>query len=124
MSPGIRRAVLAGLLVLLASCVTAGGTPRTGPVTLRVTNANAMNVNVYVLADGHSTRMGTVSTAQSASYPVPDRVWQAVGGMQVRIDPIGSATGFTSDRILGIERGRTINVEVAANLSQTWYQVR
>lgn len=124
MPANFRGAILAGLLAVCASCVTSSGGSRTGPVMLRVTNANAMNVNVYVLADGHSTRMGTVPTAQAASYTVPDRVWQAVGGMQVRIDPIGSATGFTSDRILGIEPGRTINVEVAADLRQTWYQVR
>jgi hypothetical protein len=55
---------------------------------------------------------------------VPDRVWQAVGGMRVMTDPIGSTIGFTSDRIHGIEPGSTINVEVAADLSQTWYQVR
>jgi hypothetical protein len=91
---------------------------------LRVTNIYVMNVNVYVLSDGHSTRMGTVSTAATASYRVPDRVWQALGGMRVRIVPIGSMNGYTTDRIHGIEPGRTINVEVAANLSQTWYQVR
>jgi len=96
----------------------------TGPVTLSVTDTNSMDVDVYVLADGFSTRMGTVSTAQTADFNVPDQAWQTVGGMRVIIDPIGSRTGFISERIHGIEPGNTVNVRVAADLAQTWYEVR
>lgn len=125
MRSGIRHAVLLGLTLVSASCISLGhGAESTGPVTLRVTNANSMSVNVFVLAYGYSTRMGTVSTAQTSSYTVPESVWQATGGMRVRIDPIGSGATFTTERIHGVEAGSTINVEVAADLRQTWYQVR
>jgi len=121
----IRNALLLGLLTASASCISLRhDTEPTGPVTLRVTNTNSLTVNVYVLAYDYSTRMGTVSTAQTTSYTVPESVWQAAGGMRVRIDPIGSAATFTTERIHGVEAGSTINVEVAADLRQTWYQVR
>jgi len=96
----------------------------TGPVTLDVTNTNSMDVDVYVMFDGFSSRMGTVSTAQTTSFEVPKPALQSVGGLRVVIDPIGSRVGFISERINGIEPGSTINFQVTPDLSLTWYNVR
>jgi len=125
MSSRMVVALLVGLIPAATSCATMSNRPEaTGPVTLQVTDTNSMDVDVYVLADGFSTRMGTVSTAQTSDFVVPDRAWQSVSGMRVIIDPIGSRTGFISERINGIEPGSTINLQVAPDLSLTWYNVR
>jgi hypothetical protein len=125
MSKRIILIALAGLVPAIASCATAGRTPASGPVTLQVTNSNPESVDVYVLFDGFKQRMGTVSAAQEASFRVPDRALDSVSGLHVVIDPIGSRTDFVTGRINGVdvEPGSTIEVEVAADLSATWWQV-
>lgn len=125
MSKRILTILLVGVLPAIASCATMSNRPEaTGPVTLKVTDTNSMDVDVYVLSDGFSTRMGTVSTAQTSSFEVPDQAWQSVSGLRVIIDPIGSRTGFISERINGVQPGSTINFEVAPDLPLTWYNVR
>jgi hypothetical protein len=125
MSSRMVVALLVGLIPAATSCATMSNRPEaTGPVTLKVTDTNSMDVDVYVLADGFSTRMGTVSTAQTGDFVVPDRAWQSASGLRVIIDPIGSRAGFISERINGIEPGSTINFQVAPDLSLTWYNVR
>lgn len=114
------------ILISTASGCASASTARAGtsePVTLEVTNNNSLDVDVYVMADGFTTRLGTVTTAQSRTFRLPDT---ATSALSVRLiaDPIGSLGGYFSDPVTGIGPGVTISLTVGADLGMSHFSVR
>lgn len=105
--------VFAGLaLMAAAACASAPGGER---VQVVVQNDNVLDVNVEVGEEALWERLGTVSTAQTMTFTVPDHV--RLEDFRVRLDPIGSEDTFTSDEVL-VSRGQTVMVEVPQALNR------
>jgi hypothetical protein len=80
------------------------------PVTVRVTNHNWLLVEVRVLMDDHSIRLGQVETARTATFTLPPRATAATE-LRLAAYPLGSADKFTSGPIM-VGPGAVIELEI------------
>ena len=107
-------------LVLAASpVVTRSFSPEPAAVkaTAAVTNNNLLDVDVFVMAGGTKSRLGTVVTSQSQEFDLPASAVNA-GPVRVSADPIGARVAYTSDP-LTISDGDRIRLTVSPQLTQS-----
>jgi hypothetical protein len=118
----LRTRVAVVLLAALAACShgndpNAEPVPIPDPVALHVKNENFLDVNVAVVANGVSRRLGTVSGNSSGTYSI---AWNVASGQQITITatPIGGR-GFATTGGLSVSPGQVIEFRVASQLRQS-----
>jgi hypothetical protein len=99
------------------------GPPRTltaprGRIALNVTSHYYLDVVIYALHDGVSTRVGTVTGSSSAVFYLPERLLGQGREIQLLGDPIGS-TDFARTEIIIVLVGQYIQWTLAADLRQS-----
>ena len=102
--------------LLLGSCAHARGSegqPVPGPedaVTLDLTNNTWSDVDVFVYAGTNRSRVGTV-TSMGTTHVALSPTILGNGSVQIRAEPIGQGTPYTSERI-DVQPGERIRITV------------
>jgi hypothetical protein len=88
------------------------------PTMLKVTNYNWMDVVVYAVRGTARTRLGQVSSMNSATFRVPVGMVGGMSGVRLMVDPIGSTEGYQTEN-LNLHAGQLVefNVQNALRLS-------
>jgi hypothetical protein len=87
------------------------GSPRNSPATLRVSNYNWLDVNVYAVQGTTRMRLGTVTSMSNGTFQIPAHFLQTSNSVKLLVDPIGSTEGYITDGIL-VHGGQQINFNV------------
>jgi hypothetical protein len=121
----------AGLVLVLSSAVSslacshgpAGGntlnpSPATEDVPLEVTNHNWLDVIIFVVHDGQSTRVGTASASSSASFALPARLLGQ--GREIRLlgHPIGAAGAVITETVV-VQPGQYVQWTLESDLRRS-----
>lgn len=93
------------------------------PVEVQVDNHNFLNVTIYAAAGGVDHRLGDVTGKSTGRFSINPRQVSMVGGLRLRVDPIGSARIFTSETVFP-DRGATVVLTVAADLDFSYITLR
>ncbi|HEX5387574.1 MAG TPA: hypothetical protein VFW66_12780 [Gemmatimonadales bacterium] len=120
----IRTALPLALVMGLAAC---GGhnSPETvpnvdpdTPIALIVQNSHWLDVVVYVVHDGESTRVGDVTAASTGNFVLPR--WMIGQGRAIRLvaDPVGSGAGTVTD-VLTVLPGESVEWHLESQLSRS-----
>jgi hypothetical protein len=111
--------------VSLAGCSsgTAGGnapspSPESEDVALEVTNHNRLDVIIFVVHDGQSTRVGTASASSSASFSLPARLLGQ--GREIRLlgHPIGAAGAVITETVV-VQPGQYVEWTLESDLRRS-----
>lgn len=68
-------------------------------IIIRVVNHSQLDATIYIAHDGARDRLGTVTAAAAASFPVRTRMLSA-GDFTLVADPLGSLTTASSERLI------------------------
>ena len=94
---------------------SATGTSAGMPATVRVSNYNWMDVNVYAVQGGTRQRLGTVTSMSNGTFQLPARFLQGGSTVRLMVDPIGSAEGYMTDGFL-VNSGQQVSFNVQNSL--------
>ncbi len=125
----LRIAVAVSSLALSAACVSPGGSLEQGyapgaveaspvrraPATVRVTNNNWADMNVYLVRGTARFRLGTVSSMSTQIFRVPAGAMGGVGGLRLLADPIGSSNGFLTPAV-HVSAGERVDFDIQNQL--------
>lgn len=91
--------------------------PEPDPISVHVKNENFLDMNVAVVANGVSRRLGSVSGNSIASFTVP---WNVANGSTIAITarPIGGRGQATTGG-LSVSPGQVVEFRVGSLLSQS-----
>ena len=125
---------LATLTVVLAATISTGAachrsrpsgrvtapatTVDTGTVMLEVENHNWSDVDLYVLHDGRTNRLGMVTAAKDALIPVPVAFQGEIGVFQLVARRIGGTDSYTSEPI-SVRTGNTVRFTIESKLTRS-----
>ena len=124
------RAMAAVLAVagLLGACAPArthngGGlsfleesSPRKRPTTIKVTNNNWANVNVFILRGGTRYRLGMVTSMATTVFRLPEVAVLSQGDVRLMVDPIGSDQPYLTQPLV-VNPGDKVEFNVQNQLS-------
>lgn len=94
------------------------GAAATPSVVLEVQNHNWSDIDVYVLHDGRTDRLATVTAAKDASVPIPARLLGETGVFQLVVYRIGGQDSYVSGP-LSIRTGNTVQLTVESDLRRS-----
>lgn len=89
--------------------------------SVTVRNDNWLDADVYATYLGSNFRLGFVRGLTTATLPLP-RDFIHLGTVQLRVDPVGTESTYTSDQIV-ISPGQRIELTVNTVLSMSNYAV-
>lgn len=130
----IRAAVAAlAMVVSMGACVSASGNEfaaisfaptgggeavraRPEGATVKVTNNNWGDMNVYMVRGSSRYRLGTVTSMSTEVFRVPQALVGNTGGVQLLADPIGSTSSYLSPTIF-VSGGETVQLNVQNQLA-------
>ena len=95
--PRARPLLLASALIAGVACASdeeRRGAPA-GPVLVEVTNHNVLDVTVFAVGGGQTSRLGTVPTNATQTFEV-SRALNLVSGLRLLVDPVGSVEAANS----------------------------
>lgn len=103
-----------------AACAPKPGTaPRAQPVPVRVTNQNRSDVVIYLVRAGSATRLGSVTTGETAVFTIRNVPLQRLQGVQFDIRRIGAdGTVRTRPISIGTEQMVVLRIEDLLSTSQ------
>ena len=86
-------------------------------------NRNYLDVDIFVLHDGQTSRVGTVTGSSSAAMDVPG--WMIGKGGLVRLvaDPIGDNSRYVTDNVQ-IQPGQLVELNVESAIARSNYSVQ
>lgn len=115
-----RLLALSLLVSSAAACAPKPGTaPRAQPVPVRVTNQNRSDVVVYLVRAGSATRLGTVTTGETAVLTIRNVPLERLQGVQFDVRRIGADGVFRTRPIsLATEQMVVLRVEDLLSTSQ------
>jgi hypothetical protein len=122
----LRSYAIGGLFAALAGCshqkVDTGEDYRPDPIPLHVQNENFLDMNVFVLINGVSRRLGMVTGNGSGDFKIS---WNVAYGQSIvlRAIPIGG-NGSVTSQALSVGEGQEIEFKIAATLRQSTAIVR
>ena len=90
--------------------------------TLVVKNNNWQEVVIYVMRGAMRTRLGSVTSMNSARFRLSDTMMSGTGGVRIVADPIGSARTYTSPAIT-VTPGAQVELQVQNQISISNYAV-
>lgn len=113
-TPKTLAAAVAALLAM-GACAPAAQQPD-GPSaaptsTVRVTNNNWADMNVFVVRNGMRVRLGTVTSLNTTTFRVPSAATRGVTQVRIVADPIGSSRGYVSE-VLQLYPGQQVAMTV------------
>ena len=121
-SPSRRLGAALTLIVVLAGCAKNKAQegelfPRAEPIPVHVRNENFLDMNVAVVANGISRRLGLVSGNSSADFKI---AWSVANGQGIVLTatPIG-ARGSAGSGSLNVAPGQVIEFRIGSVLRQT-----
>jgi hypothetical protein len=90
----------------------------TTDVPLEIANHNWLDVIIYVVRDGQSTRVGIASASSSASFTLPARLLGQ--GREIRLwgHPIGGTGGTLTESVV-VQPGQWIEWTLESDLSRS-----
>lgn len=97
----MKQALLA-LALVVAACAPRGGTAEldpNAPTTVKVTNDNVLDMNVYVLNVGQRFRLGMVAGGHTEVFTIPAALVHLSTDLRFETRPIGSSMGPRSESI-------------------------
>lgn len=99
-----------------------GPSPEERATRVQVDNGHTSDMVIYVLTDGQYSRLGEVTAHQRAELTLPRHL---VNASEVRFaaDPIGSRTGFLSERVL-FSPGDIVVLNIGPSINLTSVSVR
>jgi hypothetical protein len=120
----------AGLVLILSaavgsvSCSHHGGTAGPSPspanedVPLEVTNHNWLDVIIFVVHDGQSTRVGTANASSSVSFALPARLLGQ--GREIRLvgHPIGASGAVITESVV-VQPGQYVEWTLESDLRRS-----
>ena len=121
-------AMLIGILAATSfACAHRNDVPQGQPapdaaVTVSVENNNWQDVDVYAVRSGQRYRLGSVTTANTASFTLPRELVDAPD-LRFQIHPIGGAQDFLSGRVIA-NPGDVIQLKVGNAITHTSVLVR
>ena len=89
---------------------------------VHVDNHNWQDVDVFAVREGMKVRLGMVTSMTGGDFKLPETFLVGSPNVQLRIDPIGSSSGFMTQSIL-VSPGQTVNLRIENNLNLTSYSV-
>ena len=89
---------------------------------VHVDNHNWQDVDVFAVRDGMQVRLGMVTSMTSGVFRLPETFLTGSPNVQLRIDPIGSNSGYLTQSIL-VSPGQTVDLRIENNLNLTSYSV-
>jgi hypothetical protein len=96
-----------------------GPVPRSEPVPVRVTNQNRSDVVVYLVREGATTRLGTVTTGQTQVMTIRNVPLQRLQRVQFDVRRIGADGTFRTRPVsLGPEQMVVLRIEDLLSTSQ------
>ena len=122
--PRARPLLLASALIAGVACASdeeRRGAPA-GPVLVEVTNHNVLDVTVFAVGGGQTSRLGTVPTNATQTFEV-SRALNLVSGLRLLVDPVGSVEAALTDDIQVLP-GDTVYLTVQPNLATSFTTVR
>ena len=122
-APAWRLRVAAVALFAATACFHNGPQPdedvdiRPDPIPIRVINENYLDMNVYMVANSVTRRLGTVNGNGKGDFSVP---WSAVASSSVTLVgvPIGGS-GRAVSGALNVGVGQAISFRIASTLRQS-----
>lgn len=94
---GLAQLLPVALVALAFGACSANSAPQEGPLppssaqaSIKVTNNNWADMNVFVERSGMRVRLGTVSSMGNRIFRLPKSVVNATGDIRLVADPIGS----------------------------------
>lgn len=114
-------------VLLLASC--AHNTPPAPSswdnmeVGLIVENHNWSDVRIYVVHDGVSERVGSVTAASTGTFVLPSRFFASEGGIQLRASAIAGDQPYTTE-VLTVHPGDAITWTLESHLDHSSILIR
>src|SRR4051794_28974862 len=121
-------------MLLLAAALSCAGprqkldtepspSPAADGFELTLNNRHWLDINVFVLHDGESSRVTTVTASSSQSLILP--LWMLGDSKLVRIiaEPVGEVGSYTTD-LLRVDLGQSVEVNVESTLSRSNYSVQ
>ena len=127
--PSVRRW---SITLAMISCVAVAGCsrghtdtgedPRPDPIPIHVMNENFLDMNVSVVANGVSRRLGTVSGNSSGDFKIN---WSVANGQPITLTatPIGGR-GSVASAALNVGIGQMIEFKIGSTLRQSVAIVR
>jgi hypothetical protein len=118
---------LAGVLLVAPACFLVNRAKSEGgpaadaaeeEIVLSVTNHNYLDVVIYVLQGGVSTRVGTVTGSSAADFVLRERLFGQGRVIQLLGDPIGS-TDFARTETILVQRGQRIEWTLETDLRRS-----
>jgi hypothetical protein len=110
--------IVAALLLTTSACAHSGGNeaaPSAGSVEVRVTNQNALPMEVYASGSGINHRMGTVHPGMDGSFTIPQNL-VGNGSVQFVARPSGGGgQPYRSGEVM-LAPGSLIVFEIAPQL--------
>lgn len=70
------------------------------PARLQVENQNWLDVVIYVVHDGQTSRLGSATAAKTTDFMLRSSVLGQLGTIQLIADPVGAPNGITSPTIV------------------------
>ncbi|MFL5401314.1 MAG: hypothetical protein ACJ8BF_00665 [Gemmatimonadales bacterium] len=111
------RLLVPALVLTASACAHSGGgeaAPTAGSVEVRVTNQNALPMEVYATGSGINHRMGTVHPGMDGSFVIPQNL-VGNGSVQFLARPSGGGEPFRSGEVL-LAPGSLIEFLIAPQL--------
>jgi len=90
--------------------------------TLRVENRDWLDVDVYVVQNGHRTRLGTVTATSTKSFTFPHSLVLQRAPIQLLATPIGGPRSLVTESIV-VKPGTRVDWLLASNLSTSTLSV-
>jgi hypothetical protein len=95
-----------------------GPAPPSEDVALEIANHNWLDVTIYVLHDGQSTRVGTASASSSASFSLPAHLLGQ--GREIRLigHPIGGSGAVITETFV-VQPGQYVEWTLESDLNRS-----
>ena len=92
------------------------------PITVQVSNSHQQDIDVFVAQGSDRWRLGTVTSAQTQQFTVPDAATHAGSQIRLVIHPIGGGGDYSTGAVT-VAPGDEVDITVAASLNQTSFSV-
>jgi len=119
MTRPLRRALLACVLLLAASCASRepddlSPDPATRTTTLSVENRGYLDMTIYLLDGGRRVRLGVANGNTVTDLPIPPSLVRGAMPLRFLCDPIGGSHAPVSDEIY-VEPGDQVTLVIPAS---------
>lgn len=124
----LQRQAMVWIALLVLGAPACHRTPRTSalspanasvePLVLEIENHNWSDVNIFVMHDGRTHRLGTATAAKDATMIIPPQYQGDTHNFQLVLYRIGGKDSFTSQLLTG-NTGNTVRLTIESKLEHS-----